>query len=328
MFNVIKNLFSGKKNPAPQEERVQSAVAAQMPNLVTAEEYHVDLDENVKPPKGAEISYMDAEALKFWNGRQTDYKIPNYYAESAFGRNVGPALRRALKNGYIVLGSVEKRIGLKTVPELKAVLAEHELKVSGKKAELVHRLIDNLSQQELERLFPVGIYEITPKGEHALEAYSIIFTSQKLGMCFPYYRLLKEKEAAPASDDIDIILRMMKQDINSAQKNRDTERYRTKCMEMANLLNGLAKPEEAIGYYCLSFFMFWYRNTFELRIDKIYAYEYDAKRIDECGKVCGYSLDQTLKIFQTSLSKNDPFGLCTSRNIAMAQQVFKKALSV
>lgn len=332
MFKALKNFFSGKNNQDSAEKAAIASMESQISRMlresVTVETRSVDPDENVPMPNGAKISYLDAEALNFWDGRQTDYKIPGYYADSAFGRNVGPALQRALKNGYLVLGGIEKSINLKTVPELKAILAEHELKISGKKAELVHRLVDNLSSQELKELFPVGVYEITPKGEQALETYSIIFTGKKLGTSFPYYRLLKEKEATPAVEDVDIILRMEMQDLNIAQKSKDIERYRTKSMEMAGLLNSLGQPEKAIEYYCLSFFIFWYRNTFDLKIDNIFAYEYDAKRIDECGKLCGYSFDQTLKIFQVALIRNNPFGLCTNRNITAAQQVFKKALSV
>ena len=128
--------------------------------------------------------------------------------------------------------------------------------------------------------------------------------------------------------DVDIILQLMKQDLEQAQNSGNKEAYRVKSAEMARLLSELGKPEGAIEYYCLSFFLFWHRNTFELKVDSVYAYDYEAKRIDECGKLCGYSFDQTLSTFQKALRTYNPFGLGTEHNVAAVQQVFKKALSV
>lgn len=321
-----------KSIDSPAEKAAIAAMETQLSRMMTesisVRTQTIDPDEDVKPPRGAEISYLDARALKFWHGKPTDYEIPAYYAESAFGRNVGPALGRLLCGKYLAYSSVEKSISLKTVPELKEILAKHELKVSGRKSELVHRIMDNLSSHEIETLFPTGVYEITPKGEHALEAYSIVFTSERLGLGLPYYRLIKGKESAPEAADVDIILQLMKQDLEQAQNSGNKEAYRVKSAEMARLLNELGKPEGAIEYYCLSFFLFWHRNTFELKVDSVYAYDYEAKRIDECGKLCGYSFDQTLSTFQKALRTHNPFGLCTEHNVAAVQQVFKKALSV
>lgn len=332
MFKALKKIFSGNNSSAPSEAAEISSAENLFPHMLSepssVRSQSMDEDENTTPPKDAEISYLDAKALKFWNKKRTDFDVPGYYADSAFGRNVRPALRRLLNGGYLDLAGIERSINLKTVPELKTILSEHGLKPSGKKAELVNRLMSNLSNQELEFLFPTRVYEITPKGEHALEAYSIIFTNEKMGVGLPYYRLIKEKEMTPSEDDTSIILRILLQDMVYAQKEKNQESYRVKSMETARVLRDLGKVEESIQYYCLSFFMSWYRNTFEFQINNISAYEYDAKRIDECGKLCGYSLDRTLDVFQKSLLKHNPFGLCTPRNVSAAQQTFRRALSV
>lgn len=280
---------------------------------------------------GATLTYLDAEALHFWHGKTTDYKIPDYYSGSAFGRNAGPALRRLLKDGYLRFADIEKSIYLKTVPELKAILAEHGLKTSGKKAELVYRLTNNLSQQELEILFPTSVYESTEKGDQELDAYSVVFASEALGFGIPYYRLLKEKKATPAAEDTDIILRILQQDLDNAQKSgnmANREAYRVRASEIGRFLKGLGRTDEAIEYFCLSFFLFWHRNTFELKANSIIAYGYDAKRIDECGKLCGYSFNRTLEIFQSTLRKHNPFDLCTSQNIRKAVDVFRQSLAM
>lgn len=137
------DLFSSKKKERPQEtisneERLVAKAMIQAGEpLFTISHRSIDPDENVPSIKGVSISYLDAKALKFWDGRRTDFKVPDYYANSAFGRNVTPALTRLLSKGYLALGNIRKRIALKQVPELKVVLSEHELKVSGRKAELI-----------------------------------------------------------------------------------------------------------------------------------------------------------------------------------------------
>lgn len=308
-----------------KEFRKELTVAAS--DMITVQ--RVDPDEKVPTPKGASISYLDAEALKFWNGKRTDFKVPDYYASSAFGRNAAPALTRLLNNGYLVLGDIRKRISLKQVPELKAVLSEHELKVSGRKAELIQRLIDNISQDELEAIFPVNAYEITDKGLAALEEYSIFFDNASLGLGFPYYRLIKEKERDPHSSNESIFLRLLAESINTASKSGEPEQYRVAVQKMAQFLDTIGRSSTAMQYHCLSFFMFWHRNTVELRINTTPdVYGYMAKGIDHCGQLCGYSLEQTLQEFQKALKVHNPFGFCTNRNINLAIYAFKSAISV
>ena len=81
MFQTLKNLFSGKDGNNSAEKNaiasMESQISRMMVESVTVETRHVDPDENVKKPRGAEISYLDAEALHFWDGRRTDYNIPN-----------------------------------------------------------------------------------------------------------------------------------------------------------------------------------------------------------------------------------------------------------
>ena len=137
MFKTLKNLFSGKDNRDSGEKAaiasMESHLSRMLSESITVETRSIDPDENVITPKGAQISYLDARALNIWDGRRTDFEIPSHYSESAFGRNVGPALKRLLHGGYLDIGDIEESINLKKVPELKAILADKELKVSGNK---------------------------------------------------------------------------------------------------------------------------------------------------------------------------------------------------
>ena len=178
----------------------------------------IDPDEGVPTPPGAEISYLDAKALRFWDKKRTNYIIPPYYVESAFGRNVKPALQRLLDGGYLELSGIEKNIGLKTVPELKSILAERELKTSGNKPELIARLMDNFDLDELEELFPVGVYSITERGQNALEPYDIIRLNNEYRFDFSYYRLFEMQKEFPTYSNEDILVKLLTLEIQKCYK--------------------------------------------------------------------------------------------------------------
>lgn len=305
---------------------VQAMLQESIPLEVHSSRVETEEDITVQ---GAPISYLDARALKFWNKKTTDFQIPSYYAESAFGRNARPALARLLSKKYLEAGGLEKSIGLKTVPELKALLAARKLPVSGKKAELILRLMDNIPTDELEAMFPARVYEITEAGEDALKYYSIVFTSEDHNLSLSSYRLLKEREARPALTDKDLLLQLLLEDLDKADRNGQQETYRITAGQTARFLEEIGKIRHAFGVYCAAFFLFWYRNTAVLKVDgPAEAYGYPAKSIERCGQLCGYSWSETLTHFQECVKEINPFGLGTKRNIDTAIKVLKEALSM
>lgn len=285
-------------------------------------------DEDIGRISGSDLSYLDAKALKFWGGKSTNYQIPAYYSESAFGRNAEPALRHFLKNGYLVTGGAEDRIGQKTVPELKKILSQNELKVSGNKPDLIHRLMDNLSPADIDRLFPVSVYRITPKGQKALEPYTIIFDSNSHALSFSSYRLLKEREMFPALSNEEILLKLLMEDIQSCLKSGDQFRYQELVLETGRYLDEIGRPEESLEYHILAYFMY-HRQTLELSLrNNIETHPNLAMSIDRNSQQCGYSFNQLVACFETALRKHNPFGLCTTSNINKTIAIFKKSLSI
>lgn len=332
MFKLLKNLLGGRDTPDPVEKAEIASLNAQLSRMlredITVEAHRIDPDENVQTPKGAEISYLDAEALNFWDGRRTDFEIPNYYSDSAFGRNVGPALKRLIKGGYLRLSDIEKSINLKTVPELKAILAEHELKISGKKSELVYRLTSNLSGQELDALFPVGVYEVTEKGRAALKPYSIIVANDRHSLGFSYYRLLKERGKNPQDSDEDILIRLISQEIQDCYKRNDRAQYQVTITKAARFMNEIGETGRALECYVLGFFIYAMEIKAHPNWNRGGQSYYLASLLEQCGKNEGYSLNQLIEKFKIVLKANHPFGLTTPTNINFSISLFKKSLSV
>lgn len=288
----------------------------------------IDEGSEVETPEDTELSYLDAKALDFWNGKRTDFEVPKYYSESAFGRNVSPALQRLLDAGYLKLGDIEERISLKTIPELKAILTDRELKTSGNKKELVYRLWENLDENVLDELFPVNVYKVTEKGKKALEPYSIIKDNDDHALGLSYYRLLKAKEKAPDDENNIILTRLLSEDIQQCYKDQNRSKYQLCIEKTARFMREIGELDSSFECYSLAFFM-WTMNIKEHGLNTIGGQTfYMAKSLEESGKLCGYSLKIVISTFQNTIKRVNPFALGTIENIGFSIQNLKDSLGV
>ena len=276
----------------------------------------------------SELNLRDAEMLKFWSKKRTDFVIPPYYASSSFGRNVAPALSQFLADGYLRLGDGETRVSLYTVPELKAVLSARKLKVSGKKDDLVRRILENLSPQEIEAAFPVNAYVLTDKGRDALAPYSILDASDSHGLSFSHYRLIREKAASPHEEDCDILLRMLFEDLDRYHAEGAQESYQITAGHAARFLREIDRSEDAFECSAVSYFL-WVMTLQSMQQSPppIQAYHM-AKGLEQSAVACGYSLEQMLSFFPKAVERTNPFSLATSANIALALQFLKDSLGL
>lgn len=265
-------------------------------------------DPEIETPDGAELSYLDAEALKFWNKKHTDFVVPQYYSQTAFGRNVGPALKRLINGGYLETGTLKDRIELKTIPELKAILAEKELKTSGNKAELVYRIESNFDTETVEELFPVNIYKITEKGKDALDPYSIISDNEKHALGLSYYRLLSAKKKNPGEENNVILAKMLSDDIQNCYRLGDLDRYMPLIEKSGRFMREIGDAELSFECYSLTFFVATVNHK---PVDFISI----GHNLEQSGKLCGYNFNQMISAFKDAIKKSDPFALGTDKNI-------------
>ena len=316
-------------------DQVQSAAAEEKKSpptptndIISVHAESADTGTEIEAPEGAEISYLDAEALKFWSKKRTDFQIPQYYKNTDFGRNVGPALRRLLEGGYLELGSLEQRVSLKTVPELKAILADKELKASGKKAELVQRILDNFDPDEVEEIFPVNVYQITDKGRAALDPYSIVEESKEHLLDFPYYRLINEKQKHPDEENKVIITRMLSEDIQKCYQDQDRSQYELVMSKTARYLHEVGEQVSAFECYSLAFFVRSVElSNSDFTGDDEFAYRL-ALGIDRTGQMCEYEIEEMISSFTQAVQKNHPFALNSEENINQAISRLKKILKL
>ena len=278
--------------------------------------------------EGAELSWLDAKALRFWNKKKTDEEIPAYYAESAFGRNVVPARERLLANGLLELGDRKDSIALKTIPELKEVLAEHHLKTGGKKADLIGRLMDSFSEDDLREMFPVGVYRITEAGWKALEPYSIIEDNVSHSLGFSFYQLMQEKKKTPGISNEEIFIRLFKQKIDAAIRSGNRESYRFTLSTFERYLREIGETEAALQCAILEMLM-WVKGADTLQQSYVQGESYYiAKNMEAAAQQLGFNLNQLTAFIRTTIQTRAPFGLNDGENIRKVLQAFKKSLSI
>ncbi len=92
----------------------------------------------------------------------------NYY-QANYDSNLVKIKKQAKEDEFIGEGSPLIAAKSATVKDLKKLLKEHDLMVSGTKAELIERLGENLSEDELKKAFPKKVLSVTDNGLEFIE---------------------------------------------------------------------------------------------------------------------------------------------------------------
>jgi len=72
-------------------------------------------------------------------------------------------IKKLLGQGYVKLSDYRYNVGRSTIPVLKTALSSHNLPTKGKKADLVQKVLDNISEADCRRLFTQSYYVYSEK---------------------------------------------------------------------------------------------------------------------------------------------------------------------
>ncbi len=121
--------------------------------------YKKSVSEKYSPNfKFAYVIFLDSYGGRFLKSKEREYNITEDDLNA-----------QAIKDDFISPASPLLSAQKSTVADLKEILKAHDLKVSGKKDELIERLGDNLSLEELEEIFPEKSYELSDKGRDFID---------------------------------------------------------------------------------------------------------------------------------------------------------------
>lgn len=109
--------------------------------------------------KPEEIVFMDYIGYKTMH----DYNYPLlwYYK---YNLKIANSITRLFEGGYIKFGDTRDKLYNLKVNELKSLLKDFGLKISGKKDELVSRLLENVDTEILNKFLTVDVFTLTDYG--------------------------------------------------------------------------------------------------------------------------------------------------------------------
>lgn len=145
-----------------------------------------------------------------------------------------------------------------TVTELKAIAMDHEILATGKKAELVERILNNLSESEVSNLFSGIYFRLTDKGTALLEnsKHLILFHQQRShldgDLTLEIVAILREE--SPRLDEYQLLINYHKRKaLNDAKREECPPRNLVYCLATLFALKG----DTVSSLRCLLIICYW-----------------------------------------------------------------------
>ena len=186
------------------------------------------------------------------DGHHEGTTFPGYF-KYEYGANPNLLLKKALKNDHLSKSKPPYNIEKAKVSEIKEILKKYDLKVSGRKYELIERIKANLTEKQIKEDFPGSYYVLTDKGRKLVKKNEHIIyyhKSKYLGIISleRYHDLLKDKNDEP-NLKYDIALELLEQYALKQRKNGDWGLYRNSFLAKATIYEDKNEYELAFNDY-------------------------------------------------------------------------------
>lgn len=164
-------LFKKKNGPKSPELSIKVEVK-------TVSEMHQDdvipIEKRIKGKKPICDGLYPHEVLVLsyaprYSNEETDY--PRFWWNYYGIKDVSKILLDLQKRGYLEVGSIADALNYERITVVREELKKRELKASGKKDELVARLLENVDEEELSLVFTKRPYSLTTEGKNTLAKF-------------------------------------------------------------------------------------------------------------------------------------------------------------
>ena len=189
----------------------------------------------------------------------------------------------SLKNrGYINIGTTADAIKLEKLTLIKEELQNRGLKVSGKKADLVARLVENVDENELAAVFTKRPYALTENGETVLNNFEWIPYIHKHAIeDLNIWNLTDLMQSSTTRNYRDDIWGYLNNQSMRHAKNRNLGLYRNCRFEMSEFVAEEGKLQNAFQLLCevIAYDLIGAPNNYrpqDLRIHLSYLFPYDS----------------------------------------------------
>lgn len=221
-------------------------------NKRNSEDYHVfDLKKYMNSTYPSKNGLYPHELLVLYNAEKYNIEqkvFPDFYYNIPDTELLN-ILKSLIAKDFLKNGSIETTLKNNTLKQLKNVLKENNLKVSGKKSELISRLIENIPEMTLKNYFPDKFYSLTQKGKDELNDNSYIEYVLKKSYC--HLNIWEANIAVhknPTLNIADISWKKLNEECGIHFKNRNFNSYRNTLYAMAEELYDEKKFKRALEF--------------------------------------------------------------------------------
>lgn len=184
--------------------------------------------------------------LLYWcDGKTLKVDYPQYFKES-YTINPAKMHKELIDEGLLEPASIEDKFSSLKIPELKEILRSHSLKLSGKKQDLINRLIENSIDPP-----DIDMYSLSLKGKDFLDENSLwidFHQDAPIDIDIKEYKKewdrLKAKKNNPDYDDI--IWNISKHKLDYASKHNKYNEYRTNIENIFHIYHNQENYPEAV----------------------------------------------------------------------------------
>ena len=192
------------------------------------------------------LDWADGKSIK----EKEDY--PQYFFYDYGILNCKELHKNMIRENFLQEANIKIILLSKSVDELKKILEEYGLKKSGRKIELVERIIENNDFSKID--VSNSIYELSEKGKEFIKKYNYILVLRETSISISEFEKEKAKIENPLSTN-DIIWSIYNKHSLRFFYEKDFGLYRNTIFEMANFLRKEGRNKQALlfelkGLYC------------------------------------------------------------------------------
>lgn len=173
------------------------------------------------------------------NGHKIGDTYPNYF-KYQYESDTDLLLKKTIQNNHLKESDLNHCLERATVKELKESLKKHDLKVSGRKKELIERLQTNISEETIKADFTDSYYVLTSEGSRLVQENDHILYYHRSQNLHPvplekYHELLKDANREDKNLKYDLALKLLNKYAINYREKGDWGLYRNIMLSMANV---------------------------------------------------------------------------------------------
>jgi hypothetical protein len=303
LFNFLKKVISGDNLQIDNESHTKT------PQKVS---YNYDIDPILTKKFSNGLLPGEIMLIDWISGKNRRVQFPRYF-ETTYGLDAKRSLDKLIEVGYVKESSAIESLASLKLPELKEILKSKGLKVSGKKANLIARIGESSTEEEVETYIDSRMLEVTDKGNEVLAEYYYIVPAHRNDSKDGVYnvanaiRRVKELNYRPSNGDISFAL-FHKSYMEHAEKFQ-YGLMRNDIRHMAGQLEKERKYKDSLFHYLRVYIMdlSGLCNSPRLEHPKTMMYEVPAKRqIKRLVEVLEYGEPELFDFFVYTWDKTWP----------------------